>query len=62
MTEIVNLRTARKRAGRRADEQHAEAQRLTYGRPKHLRALDEAQRKRDSRTLEGHKITTGEPQ
>jgi len=60
MTDIVNLRTARKRANRRADEQHADAQRLAYGRTKDARALDAARRDRDSRAFEGHKIITGE--
>lgn len=60
MTEIVNLRTARKRAKRRSDDQHAEVQRLAYGRPTYQRALDAAHRDQESRALDGHKIITGE--
>jgi len=62
MTDVVNLRTARKRANRRLDEKHADAQRLAHGRPKHVRSLDAARREQDGRILDGHKITTGEPQ
>ncbi|WP_137043763.1 DUF4169 family protein [Pseudolabrys sp. FHR47] len=60
MTEIVNLRAARKRAKRQLDEQQAHAQRLAHGRPKQDRALDAARREQQIRSLDGHKITTGE--
>lgn len=60
MSEIVNLRVARKRARRQLDEQQAHAQRLAHGRPKQDRALDDARREQQSRSLDGHKITTGE--
>ncbi|WP_147292615.1 DUF4169 family protein [Undibacter mobilis] len=62
MTEIVNLRTVRKRAKRRLDEQQAEAQRLAHGSPKHVRSLEIIRREQESRTLDGHKITPGEHQ
>jgi len=62
MADIVNLRTARKRANRRLDEVHADAQRVAHGRPKHMRSLDAARREQDGRVLDGHKITTGETQ
>ena len=39
MAELINLRTARKRAQRRQDEARAEANRLTHAQPKHLRKL-----------------------
>ncbi|MFA6264583.1 MAG: DUF4169 family protein [Pseudolabrys sp.] len=58
MAEIVNLRTARKRAKRRSEEQNAQAQRLAHGRPKHWRELDAAQREHEVRALERHKIET----
>ncbi len=60
MTEIVNLRTARKRAKRRSDDQHAEVQRLAFGRSKYQRALDTAHRDQENRALDGHKIIPGE--
>ncbi|HWK97131.1 MAG TPA: DUF4169 family protein [Pseudolabrys sp.] len=60
MTDIVNLRVARKRAKRQLDEQQAQAQRLAHGRPKQQRTLDEARREQQSRSLDGHKIITGE--
>jgi hypothetical protein len=62
MTEVVNLRVARKRAKRRSDEQHADAQRLAHGRPKNLHALEATRREQENRTLDGHKIITGERQ
>jgi hypothetical protein len=62
MAEIVNLRMARKQAKRRSDGQHADAQRIAHGRPKHSRALDTARREQEGRTLDGHKIITGESQ
>lgn len=60
MTDVVNLRMARKRAQRRQDEQQADAQRLAHGRPKHLRELGAVRREHERRNLEGHKIITGE--
>jgi len=60
MSDIVNLRVARKRARRQLDEQQAHAQRLAHGRPKTERELDAARREQQSRKLDGHKITTGE--
>lgn len=60
MTDVVNLRMARKRAQRRQDEQEADAQRLAHGQPKHQRSLAAARRNHDSRILEGHKINTGD--
>lgn len=61
MTEIINLRTARKRSKRRSEEANAEAQRLIHGQPKHLRTIEAGRRERDERSLEGHKIETGDP-
>lgn len=61
MAEVVNLRRERKRAKRRDAEQDAEAQRLAHGRPQHLRQLDAARREQQDRTLDGHKLGTGDP-
>jgi hypothetical protein len=59
MAELVNLRTARKRAKRQQDERHAEANRLAHGGPKYLRKLDAARRKKAVRDLDQHRIEEG---
>lgn len=46
MAELVNLRTARKRATRRKDEQDANASRLAHGQPKHIRKLQAAEQEK----------------
>jgi F0F1-type ATP synthase membrane subunit b/b' len=53
--EIVNLRTARKRAGRVKDEKEAAARRVTHGTPKTLRQEIEAKRDKAKRELDGHR-------
>ena len=60
MAEIVNLRRERKRAKRRDAEQDAEARRLAHGRPQHVRELDTARREQEIRSLDGHKLVTGD--
>jgi hypothetical protein len=52
--EIVNLRTARKRAQRNKDEKAADAQRIAHGTPKALRQEIEARRDKATRDLDGH--------
>ena len=42
MAELVNLRTARKQAKRRHNDERAHASRLAHGQPKHLRELEDA--------------------
>ncbi len=59
MAELVNLRTARKQAKRRHDEQRASANRLAHGQSKHLRDLEDAQQAKADRELDGHRIETG---
>ena len=59
MAEMVNLRNARKRAKRRQDDQHADANRLAHGQPKHRRKLDAAQQAKASRDLDLHRIDKG---
>ena len=56
MAELVNLRTARKRAKRRQDDQRADANRLAHGQPKHQRKLEAAQQAKASRDLDLHRI------
>ena len=60
MAEVVNLRRERKRAKRRDAEQEAETRRLAHGRPLHLRELDAARREQEIRTLDAHKLQTGD--
>ena len=60
MAELVNLRTARKRAKRRADDQRAHAHRLAYGRPNQQRQLADAQQDKASRDLDRHRIDMGD--
>lgn len=60
MAELVNLRTARKRAKRQQDEQRANANRLIHGQPKHVRALDQAQQAKAARDLDQRRIDTGD--
>ena len=60
MAELVNLRTARKRAKRRQGDQRAHANRLAHGQPKHLRKLEGAQQTKASRDLDRHRIEPGD--
>ena len=60
MAELVNLRTARKRAKRRQGDQRAHANRLAHGQPKHLREIEDAQQTKASRDLDRHRIEPGD--
>jgi hypothetical protein len=60
MAEIVNLRTARKRANRRRDEKRAAEARVSHGMSKADRALAETKRSKFHRELDAHRIETGE--
>jgi hypothetical protein len=60
MAELVNLRTARKRATRRKDEQDATASRLAHGQPKHIRKLRATEQEKADRTLDLHRIEPGD--
>jgi hypothetical protein len=62
MGAVVNLRAARKRAKRLKAEQDAAANRLAYGRPKTAQNLERASRDKDRRSLEQHRIDTGDGQ
>ena len=59
MAELVNLRTARKRAKKRQDDLRAESNRLAHGQPKHRRKLEAAQKAKASRDLDLHRIDKG---
>jgi hypothetical protein len=56
MAEVVNLRTARKRAQRRQDELRAGANRLAHGVPKNRRKLTAAQQAKAISDLDLHRI------
>ena len=60
MADVINLRTARKRAQRQQVEKDAENNRLAHGRPKSERKLDEVRRAKANRDLDLHRITRGE--
>jgi hypothetical protein len=59
MAELVNLRTARKQATRRKDEQCANANRLAHGQPKRIRKLQAAEQEKAGRALDLHRIEPG---
>jgi hypothetical protein len=60
MGDIVNLRTARKQAKRREAEQKAASNRLTHGRSKRERTLEQSQSEKARKSLDQHRIETGD--
>jgi len=62
MGDIVNLRTARKRAKRGEAEHAAAARRLTYGRSKAERTAEQLRSDKAQRSLDQHRIETGDGQ
>jgi len=60
MAEIVNLRTARKRANRRRDDKRAAVARVSHGMSKADRALAKSNNAKFRRELDEHRIETGE--
>jgi Domain of unknown function (DUF4169) len=62
MSDIVNLRIARKRAKRRAAETEAASNRLAHGHPKIDRAVEQSRREKARRSLDQHRIETGDTQ
>jgi hypothetical protein len=60
MAEIVNLRTARKRAKRSQQDVTAAANRLAGGLPANERKRDAARRDKARRNLDQHRIETGD--
>ena len=60
MAELINLRTARKRANRQEEEKRAAANRLNHGQPKHVRKLAEAQREKAGRQLDAKRLEPGD--
>jgi hypothetical protein len=60
MADVVNLRTARKRAKRSKDDQLARANRLVHGRPKGAQDLETARQEKAADDLERHRIERGD--
>jgi hypothetical protein len=62
MGDVVNLRTARKRAKRGQAEQEATTNRLAHGRTKSDRTQTRATSDKAQRSLDQHRIETGDGQ
>jgi len=60
MGEVVNLRSARKRAARGKSELRAAEKRLQHGRSKAERSLGKTQKAKAQRDLEHHRIDRGD--
>ncbi|HEX4272802.1 MAG TPA: DUF4169 family protein [Rhizomicrobium sp.] len=56
MTEIVNLRRARKAKARTGKDEAAKANRVTHGTPKALRKLEKTRGKQAEQRLSGHRL------
>jgi hypothetical protein len=56
MAELINLRTARKRAQRRDDDLRATSNRLAHGRRKFQRKLEIAKHEKAKQDLDRHRI------
>jgi hypothetical protein len=55
VADIVNLRQARKRAGRALREEEAARNRAVHGRPKAERVADEKRRDQETARLDAHR-------
>ena len=60
MGDVIKLREARKRADRLNKEERAAANRLRYGRSKAERNLQTARDAKHRKTLDHHRIETGD--
>lgn len=60
MADVVNLRTVRKRAKRRADEQRADTNRFAHSRSGGQRKLEKAEQSKANRDLDLHRIDAGD--
>ena len=60
MAEIVNLRRVRKRIDREKAAERAGQNRVLHGMPKAERTLLAAQKNKSDRTLDQHRLETGE--
>ena len=59
MSDVINLRKARKRVERKLDERRATENRMRFGLSKSDRNLIEARNARVSRDLDQHRVETG---
>jgi hypothetical protein len=59
MAELINLRTARKRAQRRDDDSRAAENRVAHGQPKSHRKLEAARKEKAKQDLDRHRIDKG---
>ena len=57
MSEIINLRQARKARNRQDKEKQAETNRALFGRTKGQKARDKAEAEKQKRHLDSHKLT-----
>jgi hypothetical protein len=62
MGDVINLRTMRKQAKRQQAEQTASANRLAFGRSKADRTKAQVEDDKAQRTLDQHRIETGDGQ
>jgi Domain of unknown function (DUF4169) len=60
VAEVINLRTVRKRVKRQEHDQSAHANRLAFGRPKHVRKFESAQLAKANRDLDRLRIEIGD--
>jgi len=60
MTDVINLRTMRKRAARKEAERSAAENRITHGVSKSERGRVTTDEKRTQRMLDQHKIESGD--
>ena len=59
MSEIVNLRRARKAKARRDKDTQAEANRIKHGVAKPVRDLAKAREEKEESAIEGHRLDGG---
>lgn len=60
MSEVVNLRTARKQRKRAEDRAEATVRAAAHGEAKPIRALRAAREELEARRLDGHRLDTPE--
>jgi len=61
MSEIVNLKRARKAKARAAADEAANQNRIRHGTPKHSRALTKARSEKQMSDLEAHRLDRDKP-
>lgn len=61
MSDIVNLRRARKEKSRAAKDKQAEENRIRFGQPKKDRAAAKARTSLEEKILESHRLGPDEP-